>query len=499
MPSKFGGIPVDEQKPSGSKFGGVPVSDEMATPKEPTSAGKAYGKALAEQAGGGAGGLVGAELGAGFGAMTGPLAPVAVPLGAVAGGILGYFGGEKLQEKFFEDVPQSVKEKFGFGQEQRAREKKEHPTSTLLGELSPMALDVGRLGYMGYKGITSMLKTPEELAKYSDYASHGEKISDVLTKNASELHEAISSEAKALYDDAFDAARKAQAKGNPFAVSKQGQGLIADLEKEKTVIAGGKEFEKGAEKIAGIDRLIKAIKGTTTGGYKRVSAEGPRGKIYKYTGTAPKTTEKDIEAVVEELRFLRDIDAKGKPHEAYASLDAKYKRDLIKKLENSLYDWNDNYRVADEAYKAASQKLASFKTQLMSNALKGEKFNPKDLVASPEQFGKKFFSDVNSVQNLKQVVNDDAKVVDLAKEFSAIEMSNKTPEEVRKWAFSPDNTGWLREAGIIDDVQKYANQAVSAEKKQKILSNLGMGAIKSTAGVALGLPVYYGIKRTLGF
>ena len=173
-------------------------------------------------------------------------------------------------------------------------------------------------------------------------------------------------------ENAFNVARVAQSRGEPFATSKAGQELLAKLEQEKRVLAGGQEFEKGQEKIAGINRLINAIKGTTTGGEKVPVGTGKiSSRLTKTTPT--KTTEKDIEAVVEELRFLRDVNAQGKTYDAYAALSTNYKRDLIKNLESALYNWNDSYRKADEAYKAASQKLLPFRTELMSRALKKRK------------------------------------------------------------------------------------------------------------------------------
>jgi hypothetical protein len=216
------------------------------------------------------------------------------------------------------------------------------------------------------------------------------------------------------------------------------------------------------------------------------------------TKTPSKTTEKDVEAVVEELRFLRDVDAKGKSYEAYAGLSADYKRDLIGRLEKALYSWNKDYQLADEAYKAASRKLDPFRTELMSRALRGEKFNPKDLVASPEKFGETFFSDVNGVRNLKDVMQDDARVASLGKEYVASILANKTPKQMHDWAIDNKNVGWLREAGILGPVQEYATKAKTAASRLNILEKLGYAAAAGTVGSAVGLPMYYGIRRTLG-
>lgn len=371
------------------------------------------------------------------------------------------------------------------------------------GELAPAVIGGGKaLLQMGKFGITKAgelaktLRRPEPIAEVKDLAEVGEKGFKLLTTKAENLFKQRSAEAEKLYGNAYDTARAAQATGQPFATSPAGQWLLQTLENEKRVLAGGKEFARGEEKVAGINRLINAIKGSTTGGYTRTAKEAPGGKKIFYTeGTPKKTVEKDIEAVVEELRFLRDVDAKGKPYEAYAALDAKYKRDLIDKLERSLYSWNDQYRVADQAYRAASQKLEPFKTSLMSGALKGEKFDPKSLVKSPEEFGRTFFSDVDGVRQLKKVTEDAAAVNGLAKEYVATVLSNKSPQEVAKFASDPKNAAWMKEAGIKDAVDQFAKQATTAESRTNILKKLGYTAAGGAVG---GGTVYYGLRRTFG-
>jgi len=483
-----------EKATGGGKTKAEPSFGEQAT---------AAGKSALESAGGAAGGYAGAELGAMAGA---PLGPLGILGGGLAGGIAGYYGGEKLQEKIGEYIPESVKKAAGFSPEQRAKERKEMPTASTIGKYAPDVaaaapglVNLTKFGITSAKELASSLKKPPPIAEAEGLDVVGEKGFDLVKKKAEKLYDARKTEADQKYTAAYDAARNAQASGEPFATSAQGRALLQSLEQEKNVLAGGQKFGVGEEKVKGIDRLINALKGETTGGLERTAKETPIGKkIYSITGTPKKTTEKDISAVVEELRFLRDVDAKGKSYEAYAQLDANYKRDLIKKLESALYDWNPEYRAADEAYKAASAKLDPFKTQLMSNALKGEKFNPKDLVASPEEFGPKFFSDVDGVRQLKAVTQDASAVNQLGKEYVASLLSNKTPQQVQAFVKDPKNVGWLRESGILDDLTKYANKAEKAASRQEILANLKTGAIRGLGAIAIGAPTYYGARRALG-
>jgi len=463
---------------------------------------KAGGKAAFESLGGAGGALAGGEAGAALGTMVAP--GLGTIVGGLGGALAGGYLGSKAQEKAGQYVPQKVKEATGFTPEQRAAEREAAPTATTIGGIAPdvaaAAPTIARLGKFGVtkaSDLVSSLRQPKPFATAEGLDVVGEKGFKLLQDNFEKFFKARKTEANTKYDDAFKAARDAQAQGNPFAASPQGQSLIQDLESQKRVISGGKSFLKGEEEIKGLDRLINAIKGVTTGGEKVPVGKGLISS--KITKETPKTTtEKDIKAVVEELRFLRDVDAKGKPYEAYAALDAKYKRELIEKLENALYQWNDNYRVADEAYRAASQKLEPFKTRLMENALKGEKFDPKSLVKSPEDFGPTFFSDVNGVRQLKEVTQDPSSVAQLGKEYVASILSNKTPQQVKAFATDAKNSGWMREAGIYDDVVNYANKAAAAESRSEILKKIGYGAAGAGIVSAVGSPFYYGVRRALG-
>jgi hypothetical protein len=465
-------------------------SQSTVAPESKPSAGKSFFKSALEATPSAAGAYGGMEAGALLGS---PLGPVGSFVGGLGGALAGGYYGGKAGEKVGEAIPQPIKEATGFTKEERQKERREFPKASTLGTITPDVVSITPGILKAGKYVTGLVRKPEPIAEVKDLADVGEKGFNLLKDKAAKLYEARSAEATTKYDTAFNAARQAQAKGEPFATSPQGRSLIAELENDKRVIAGGQEFEKGSEKVAGIDRLIKAIKGTTTGGETVPVGKGlVSSKLTKKTPT--KTTEKDIEALVEELRFLRDVDAKGKPYEAYSALSADYKRKLIDKLEKQLYDWAPEYRAADEAYKAASAKLDPFKTQLMSNALKGEKFNAKDLVKSPEEFGQIFFSDVNGVKNLKAATESPAEVARLGKEYVASVLANKSPQEVQNFVKNTSNTGWLKEAGIYDDVVNYANKATKVQDRKQILKDIAKGA----GYTALGGSMYYGIRRGLG-
>jgi hypothetical protein len=497
MASKYGGVAVDETPTAGSKYGGVAV-DDVAPVEKPAPAAK---PAAAPKA----------PLPSMFTTAPQPEAEAAGSMATIRGLSSGLFGipgsltgmlnpARTEAESVQDATPENIRKlytKLGWPE----------PTTEPLkaaqagGEYAPLVAASGNLlrkglGLAGEKlgGFVQSFKSPKPIANVEGLTSVGEKGFKLLTDKTKKLFDARSAEAEQKYGEAFDAARKAQAQGEPFATSPQGRSLIQSLENEKNIVAGGQKFGVGEEKVKGIDRLINALKGETTGGLERTAKETPTGKkIYSFTGTPKKTTEKDISAVVEELRFLRDVNAKGKSYEAYAQLDANYKRDLIKKLESALYDWNPEYGAADKAYKASSAKLEPFRTQLMSGALKGEKFNPKDLVASPEEFGTKFFKDVDGVRQLKTVTEDPTQVANLGKEYVATLLAEKSPAQIKRFASNPQNQAWMKEAGIGDAVQKFALEAQTAASRQKILKYLSYGA-----ATAVGVPTGYALRRALG-
>lgn len=348
-------------------------------------------------------------------------------------------------------------------------------------QVTGKAGDIGEALGTKLGGVTQVLKKPEPIGEATGLREVGSKIADRLKTKVSDLYDQRRKEADTNYTAALDAARDKQAKGMPFAQSPQGQDLLQSLENDKYEVVNGQRFLKGEEQVKGIDRLINAIKGETKGGETVPVGKGLVSS--KLTKKTPVTkTEKDIEALIEELRFLRDVDAKGKSYEAYAGLSARYKRDLIDKFENSLYSWNPEYQAADEAYKASSAKLMPFRTRLLEGALKGEKFDPSDLVTSVERFPQKFFTDSDAVAQLKQVTNDPKFVADTAKEYVATLFDNKNPQDIKSFVQNPKNQGWLQEAGIYDDVKRYADRAQTIEKRKDILKKIGL----YSAGAAIG-------------
>lgn len=338
----------------------------------------------------------------------------------------------------------------------------------------------------GATGLARGIAKPAPIGERAGFVNMGERLEQKVKSAAGAKLEARSQQADQLYEDALNVARKSQAESGAFADSPAGREVANKLRNMKQVVINNQPFEVGKNKIDAIDRLLNAIESTKAGG--EVSALG-KGKISSKVGVkAPvKTTPKDVDAVVEQLRFLREVNKPGADYTGFAALDANTRRDLINTLQKGLYDWNEKYRVADEAYKAASEQLRPFQTRLMSRLLKKEKFDPSELAADTESFAKEFFNTRDSVRQLKTAIEDNQFVQDLSKDYISTIFSNKTPKEVLGYAKDPANEGWMREAGIYDAVQKYADQATTAESRQEILKKLGSWTVRGVgAGLGLG-------------
>jgi hypothetical protein len=366
------------------------------------------------------------------------------------------------------------------------------PLAALKTKTGKEALEQGLRTKMG--NVADIIRTPKPIAEKSGFVSLGEKLEEKVKGAAGAKYEQRSKQAETLYDNALETARKIQAEKGSFANSGPGQQLLNDLEASKKVIAGGREYVVGEDKVKAIDRLITAIKATRTGG--EVVPVG-KGKVSARMETRrpAKVTEKDVDAIVEELRFLREVNKPGTEYTGYGALDANTRRDLINKLQNSLYTWSPEYRVADETYKKSSEALRPFQTKLMDKLLKREKYDRSELATDTEKFADEFFNSRDSVRNLKVAINDDKFVQDLGKDYAATVMSNKSPTEIKNFAFDPKNEGWLTEAGIKDVVQDYAKKATTAEDRQKILKSF---AIWSAAGAA-GAGTYGALRSVFGY
>lgn len=364
------------------------------------------------------------------------------------------------------------------GQEDYAKRAEEKAKSAAVGGTLGTALGVA---VPGAAKLAKAFKKPEPIATPSDFEQLGRKVEQSVSGPRKEFIEARRAEAKQTYDSAKKIAREKQTAGIPFGDSPEGRQLAQELEASK--YADG--FLKSETEIKAIDDVLNVLRPRVTGGE---AVPVGKGKVSARLETKTPTvkTEKDISAFIDELRSIRDANKPGQPVTNYAGLTREYRKNLIEKIEKYLYEWSPEYRQADEAYKAASDKLAPFETDLMRRLLKEEKYAAGDIARDTEKFAKDFFSSADTVNQLKNATQDPALVAQLGKEYIATLFSNKSPAQVKSIATDPANVGWMREAGILSDVQNYANKASTAENRQKIAKLLGTTALGGAVGYTAG-------------
>lgn len=350
------------------------------------------------------------------------------------------------------------------GKEEYAERAKEKAKSAAVGGTLGTALGVAVPGAVKLAGS---MKKPEPIAAASDFEQLGRKVEESLTGPKKEFIEARRTEAKQMYDDAKKIARDKQSAGIPFGDSPQGRALAQELEASKYVNG----MLKSETEIKAIDDVLRVLRPKVTGGE---AVPVGRGKVSARLETKTPTvkTEKDISAFIDELRAIRDANKPGQPVTNYAGLTREYRKELLDKIERNLYEWSPEYKQADEAYKAASAKLAPFETDLMRRILKEEKFASGEVAREAEKFASDFFSSADRVRQFKEATQDPALVAQLGKEYVATLFSNKTPQQVKAIATDPKNVGWMREAGILRDVQDYASKATDVERRTDIVKKL---------------------------
>jgi len=343
---------------------------------------------------------------------------------------------------------------------------------------------VGAAGEAIGGAVPKPFKAPEPVANPRSLDELGKEFETTVSRKINKDYEARAKQANKDYDAALDEARQKQ-KTQPFAESTQGKALLQSLERDKYVVSNGKLLEKGADQIKGINELQNAIRGSVKPAQEIPIAGGQlkAAKPGRLTKTIPeKVRQKDVTALIEELRYLRDKSPVGKPAEKYGALSNEYRTQLIKKLERALYDWNPKYEIADARYKASSDQLNKYKTQFMANATKGEKFDIGQFAKDTESLPGTFFDSADTVRQLKTVVNDDKLINRLGKEYIATIFENKTPDQIKAYAFDPKNVGWMKESSVLQDVQNYANRAKTVADRKTIARNIGLIGAASAIG-----------------
>ena len=295
-------------------------------------------------------------------------------------------------------------------------------------------------------------------------ATRGTPLQERVGTRLNEAFEARSKEAEDLYTKTLEAGRAKEAAGQPFASSPQGQEALKKLKAMRDTARGTNPLLDQERTV--LDNLIGMIEGdakkakTSPLGLGKIS-----GKLTKVeSGEAAKPA--GVEPLMKQLRLIRKYDEAASPAEGVSALPKQFAKQIEAVFEPALYGkngWLPEGGAADAAYKLASEKLNAFGGEAGRRLTRGEKFDFRQLAASPEEFGTRFFKDSNSVKELKAMLGDDATFTSAVKDWAASKIGPMNAAQAKKWMVS--NEGQLNAAGIKGDIEKHVKALADHEQK----------------------------------
>ena len=306
----------------------------------------------------------------------------------------------------------------------------------------------------------------------------GQPLQEQIGSKLNERYEARAKEAEDLYGKTVAAGQAKEAAGQPFAKSPQGQEALAKLKAMRDTVRGTNPLLP--QERATLDALISTLEGDA-----KTAPATPLGKgaissrIMKPAATAD-ATPAGIEPLMKQLRLIRKYDEQ--PMNGVAALPKQFAQQIERVLEPALYGekgWVPEGGAADAAYKLASRKLEAFETEAMRRATRGEKFDFRQMAASPSEFAARFFKDGQSVRQLKAAIEDPGMVTKAAKDWAASQLRPMKAAQAKEWAIKNEDA--LREAGVKDSVNAYVKDLQDHETQVALRQSQEAARAKSFA------------------
>ena len=266
------------------------------------------------------------------------------------------------------------------------------------------------------------------------------------------------------YTAAFDSARAKQANRDFWQTSPSGQNFFTTLENkiktsDTTNVSSAEESE--------IKNIINELRGKVTGRGTK-SVYDPAKGIVEVPGD-PIYAPADIKVVVEQLRKLREAE-RGFPPQGFEAITKGRAKAMAKSLEESIANWDDGLRKADQTYKAMSERLYPEESRRAKAVLARQKYDVNQLAADPVNAPKKFFQSKQGIEDLTNLLDGDSnKVAQYANQHVINELSaKKTAKEAENWVTDKNNKDWMNAVpGLRQRAEDYVKQLLEAETKGK--------------------------------
>jgi len=206
------------------------------------------------------------------------------------------------------------------------------------------------------------------------------------------------------------------------------------------------------------ERLLNNLQGVTTrteGGAVLNAA----GEVVTPASTRVSPSTPNV--IRETLRELRDF-ASGPPQQGYSAIDQQRGGRLADQLAAAIEPWEPSLARADARYRELMELLRPTQTGRGRGVTAGERFDYTAPSVDAVRLPNMFFDSPQGIRQLTELVGGDTAFVNnLANQYVARQLANKTPEQARAWLRSSDTINWLN-PNVLPEATAQANRIVSA-------------------------------------
>jgi hypothetical protein len=502
MPSKFGGVPVEEKLTKGSKFGGVAVDETIQTAPEKPSLGEevyagAYGLGK-----GVLGGLGEVEK---FGAYDVPAFFGARKKGTT----------DKLMERetLFPTVSEveQVAQKIGIPRPAKGTE-----ASELLGEIAPAVAGGAQLAKtLGTYGITKAsdlakkltgkeaVKESEAAAKrletsLPEYTRAGERAATQraateteaeYAKRARQQENLRQAEQNALTqakEQQETAARKFADLGKPT----EKQALGTEMQRRLTGTQFTREARSSQQAARDYEKYFNEAKGFENSEARQVMLQkleamsqspsvGSAGR--KFASQALKDLQESENAYGAEKEFRKYFEQASAPQQAgYGAIEQQANRDVSDIISEALNTHAPYREVTRKTYKEFKTPLDAYETLFGKKGVAKERAVPDRVQMMPTEYPSTYFKNKDTINALReQLAGDETTVRKFANQHAVNELQGKTAAQAADWLKT--NSEWVNSVeGLNTRVNRYVDSLKRAEteaaKREEQAAKLGKKA-----------------------
>jgi hypothetical protein len=257
-----------------------------------------------------------------------------------------------------------------------------------------------------------------------------------------------------MYREADDAMRQRFDAGDLWQNSPDGRRFIAEL---RSRLDTSSTTQATTAERASIERLLNNLEGVTTS-TPASTVLNAAGQPVAAAGTRVSPSTPNV--LRETLRELRDASS-GPPQQGFSAIDQQRFGKLADELAAAIEPWEPKLAQADARYRELMELLQPAQTGRGRGVTAGERFDYTAPAIDPARLPNMFFTSPQGVRQLTDLVGGDTAFVNnLANQYVARQLANKTPEQARAWLNSNQTLNWLNPRTLPEPAAQ-ANRIVS--------------------------------------